>query len=66
MQTVLAPNGKGVRIPFEDENGRRLEEIVEVLYAGQRYVSHISVGGRVYAAGDKSGRYAYTHNTVKP
>lgn len=50
------------RLPVQDENGFRWEEIVELRDAGRGMVATIFCDNQCYAAGDSPGRYIWTHN----
>lgn len=63
--TVLAANAFDALVSVNDANGFRWEQIVGHEFVGVRDVMHIHVGGGTYAAGDRAGRYMFTHNVIK-
>jgi hypothetical protein len=59
---ILSPEALGHRLPVEDENGFRWEEIVEVIDAGNIPVALIYCSDQCYAAGDAPNKWIWTHN----
>lgn len=63
---ITAPINVGVLVPVLDEAGFRWELIEVVEPAGSLRVRLIDCNGGTFAAGDKLGRYLFTHNKVAP
>lgn len=61
---ILAPDSLGHDLPVLDEKGFRWEVIIEVSDAGAKEVAHVRCHQRVYAAGNETGRYIFTHNPL--
>jgi hypothetical protein len=59
---INSTEAKGHRLPVEDSDGFRWEEIVDVLDAGSGVVATISCENQCYAAGDVPGQWIWTHN----
>lgn len=59
---INSTEAAGYKLPVQDDNGFRWEEIVEVRDAGQGQVATIYCLDQCYAAGDQSGRWIWTHN----
>jgi hypothetical protein len=60
--STFASNVLNKKLPVQDDNGFRWEEIVSVTYAGMGYVATIFCENQCYAAGDAPGKYIWTHN----
>ena len=60
--SINSTEAKGHKLPVEDENGFRWEEIVDVLDAGVGEVATIYCLNQCYGAGDEPGKYIWTHN----
>jgi hypothetical protein len=59
---IKSPDALGHKLPVEDENGFRWEEIVEVINAGNIPVALIYCQDQCYAAGDEPNKWIWTHN----
>lgn len=62
---INSTEAKGHRLPVEDTDGFRWEEIVDVLDAGRGVVATISCDDQCYAAGDVPGHWIWTHNALQ-
>jgi hypothetical protein len=62
---INSTEANGHRLPVEDSDGFRWEEIVDVLDAGQGVVATISCENQCYAAGDVPGQWIWTHNALQ-
>ena len=60
--SINSTEALGVRLPVQDNNGFRWEEIVEVRDAGRGNVATIYCMDQCYAAGDEPDRWIWTHN----
>jgi hypothetical protein len=60
--SINSTEALGVRLPVQDSNSFRWEEIVEVRDAGLGEVATIYCMDQCYAAGDEPDRWIWTHN----
>jgi len=56
----------GEQVLVDDNGTIRWEQVTKCDFIGNKLVSHISVGGSSYFAGERVGRRIATHNSLKP